>query len=113
MVSTRAMTKKSKPRVGSKAAFVRANPTASAREIVELGEKQGMSLTVGHVYNIRAEDKKRGQQSPDAASTASPAAVGKPSTQLEAQLRTLVIRLGLDRAEQVFAELKSSLARMA
>jgi hypothetical protein len=32
---------------------------------------------------------------------------------LDAQLRTLVIRIGLDRAEQVFSELKSSLSRMA
>lgn len=107
------MTKKSKPRSGSKAAFVRANPTASAREIVELGAKQGISLTVGHVYNIRAEDKrKRGQ----AASGQSPAAASqsaREASQLEAQLRTLVIRIGLDRAERVFSELKSTLARMA
>ena len=105
------MTKKRKPRLGSKAAFVRANPTVPARELVELGEKQGISLTVGHVYNIRAEDKKkRGQGAPDEASGSAPAP--KPSSQLDAQLRTLVIRIGLDRAEQVFAELKSTLARM-
>jgi hypothetical protein len=104
--------------MGSKAAFVRANPTATAREVVELGEQQGISLTVGHVYNIRAEDKKkRGQASSDAvsapsASTSSSGASTKESSQLEAQLRTLVIRIGLDRAEQVFEQLKSTLARM-
>jgi hypothetical protein len=110
------MPRKSKQPLGSKAAFVRANPAATAREIVELGEQQGISLTVGHVYNIRAEDKKkRDQASSDTTLTSSTSSSGssaKESTQLEAQLRTLVIRIGLDRAEQVFEQLKSTLARM-
>jgi hypothetical protein len=112
------MARKSKQPLGSKAAFVRANPDATAREVVELGEQQGISLTVGHVYNIRAEDKKkRGQASSDSAVTASASTSSAGSSarewsQLEGQLRTLVIRIGLDRAEQVFEQLKSTLARM-
>jgi hypothetical protein len=113
------MARKSKLPLGSKAAFVRANPGATAREIVELGEQQGMSLTVGHVYNIRAEDKKKRDQGSSEASTldgstsnTSSSLSAKAPPQLEAQLRTLVIRIGLDRAEQVFEQLKSTLARM-
>ena len=109
------MARKSKLPLGSKAAFVRANTAATAREIVELGEQQGMSLTVGHVYNIRAEDKKKRDQGLSEASTSdgpTSNTSAKASSQLEAQLRTLVIRIGLDRAEQVFEQLKSTLARM-
>jgi hypothetical protein len=109
------MPKNSKLPLGAKAAFVRANPTATAQEIVTLGKKQGISLTVGHVYNIRAADKKtraaRDGQGTELTAQTTGAAPGELS-RLDAQLRTLVIRIGLDRAEQVFSELKSTLARM-
>lgn len=109
------MAKKSKLPFGSKAAFVRANPNIKASDLVKLAKKQGIIMTSGHIYNIRAEGKKK----PNAASSSSVAT--KPSTtastsglpRLDAQLRTLVIRIGLDRAEQIFSDLKSTLARMA
>jgi hypothetical protein len=108
------MPKKSKPPLGAKAAFVRANPTATAQELVALGKKQGISLTAGHVYNIRADDKRKrlAQESGGAERPVRSASSSSEQSQLDAQLRTLVIRLGLDRAEQVFTELKSSLTRM-
>jgi hypothetical protein len=107
------MARKSKLPLGAKAAFVRANPNATAQELVKLGKKQGIPLTAGHVYNIRADDKKK--QNPDSPSQASSpsAPTSAPSPRLDAQLRNLVIRVGLDRAEQIFSELKSTFSRMA
>jgi len=111
------MARKPKLPQGAKAAFVRSNPNATAQDLVRLGKKQGITLTAGHVYNIRAGDKKK--QPPasppkaSAPSASSPVPSTKASSQLDGQLRTLVIRIGLDRAEQVFSELKSTLSKMA
>lgn len=105
------MPKKAKHAFGAKAAFVRAHPSTPAGELVQLAEQEGMSLTVGHVYNIRSKLKKQG----GAPAASEPTAAASPSRDggsLDAQLRTLVIRIGLDRAERVFAELKASLARV-
>jgi hypothetical protein len=111
------MARKSKLPLGAKASFVRANPSATAQEIIKLAKKEGMTLTAGHVYNIRAEDKKKQTPSVDGQEAAPTArrsrASSGDSSQLDAQLRTLVIRIGLDRAERVFSELKSSLSTFA
>jgi hypothetical protein len=111
------MPRKSKLPLGAKAAFVRANPSATAQEVIKLAKKEGMTLTAGHVYNIRAEDKKKQAPGVDEQEPAPKArrsrARASDSAELDAQLRTLVIRLGLDRAERVFTELKSSLSSMA
>jgi hypothetical protein len=108
------MARKSKSPLGAKAAFVRANPSGTAQELVKLAKKQGLGLTVGHVYNIRSNDKKK--QSADPMGTAPRASSSERSSSdspLDAQLRSLVIRIGLDRAERVFSELKSTLSRMS
>jgi hypothetical protein len=112
------MARKSKLPLGAKASFVRANPSATAQEIIKLAKKEGMTLTAGHVYNIRAEDKKKQTPGVDGQEAAAPTArrsraSSGDSAQLDAQLRTLVIRIGLDRAERVFSELKSSLSTFA
>ena len=111
------MARKSKLPLGAKASFVRANPSATAQEIIKLAKKEGMTLTAGHVYNIRAEDKKKQTPAVDGQEPAPTARRGRAasadSAQLDAQLRTLVIRIGLDRAERVFSELKSSLSTIA
>lgn len=111
------MPRKSKLPLGAKASFVRANPTATAQEIIKLAQKEGMTLTAGHVYNIRAEDKKKQTPAVDGQEPAPTARrarrVSADSDQLDAQLRTLVIRIGLDRAERVFSALKSSLSTIA
>ena len=124
------MPRKAKPAFGAKAAFVRAHPSISAGELVTLAEQEGMTLTVGHIYNIRSKLKKQGgavaaEAAPgtSAPRDSSPRDSGsrdsgsrdsgsRDSGSLDAQLRTLVIRIGLDRAERVFAELKASLARV-
>jgi hypothetical protein len=99
-----------KLQLGAKAAFVRSNPNLSAQELVSAAKKQGMALTAGHVYNIRAADKKKetgnGTQEIQRRDETQPSSKGSSTDE---QLRTLVIRVGLDRAEQVLSELKSSL----
>lgn len=107
------MSKKSKPPFGAKAAFVRANPSLSAQDIVLAAKKQGLPLTVGHVYNIRAEERRRrdaGALPPPNPATS--AGAGANGVGIENQLRALVLRMGLDRAEHVFAGLKASLTRL-
>jgi hypothetical protein len=112
------MANKSKAPHGSKATFVRANPSLAAPELVKLAKQQGITLTVGHVYNIRASDKSRqrtvgsSQASPLAGAAPLPSGAKADSPRLETQLRTLILRIGLDRAEQLFSELKSSLSHL-
>jgi len=108
------MPRKAKHAFGAKAAFVRSHPSTPASELVQLAEQEGLTLTVGHIYNIRSKQKK---QAGDAGAAGAEPVAAAPtprgdSGSLDAQLRTLVIRIGLDRAERVFAELKASLARV-
>lgn len=105
------MAKKRKVRTGTKAAFVRNNTGLGTPELLALAEKQGIPLTAGYIYNIRAAEKaKQGDGHASPAPKAGPA--GTRVGSLDAQLRTLIIRVGLDRAEQIFGELKASLSRM-
>lgn len=95
--------------MGTKSAFVRANPNVAAQDLLTMAEKQGIPLTVGYIYNIRAATKaKRAEGKADGKSAEAPRAAG--GSGLEGQLRTLIIRIGLDRAEQVFSQLKKSLS---
>lgn len=105
------MAKKRKVRMGTKAAFVRNNAGLGTAELLALAEKQGIPLTAGYVYNIRASEKAKQGDGPSPAPKPSSAAP-RASGSLDAQLRTLIIRVGLDRAEQVFGELKASLSRI-
>jgi hypothetical protein len=107
------MARKSKSPLGAKAAFVRANPSGTAQELVKLAKKQGLGLTVGHVYNIRSNDKKKSADPMGTAPRASSSERSSSDSPLDAQLRSLVIRIGLDRAERVFSELKATLSRMS
>lgn len=112
MILPPGMAKKDKPPQGAKAAFVRNHPNLKAQEIVELAKQQGITLTVGHVYNIRATDKaKQAKEQGGKAPNGRTRPAGEGSS-LDAQLRTLIIRIGLDRAEQIFGDLKSRLSRI-
>ena len=106
------MAKKTKPPFGAKAAFVRAHASVPPAELVKLGAKEGLKLTLGHIYNIRGEEKRKQRPAAEPAPATASASAGPSSAALDAQLRTLVIRIGLDRAERVFSELKSSLSRV-
>ena len=95
------MANKTKSPHGSKATFVRSNPSIAAGELVKLAKQQGMTLTVGHIYNIRASDKAKRKggsapssaAAPDGALASAAAKAGLP--RLDAQLRTLILRIGL------------------
>jgi hypothetical protein len=90
------------PAFGSKTAFVRAHPNKTAQEVVAAAEQQGLTLTVGYVYNIRATAKKNG------GAVATPARGVASRSDIEIQLRTLVVRVGLDRAERILSEIKAA-----
>lgn len=111
------MARKPKAPHGSKAAFVRANPDVKAPELVALAKKQGLSLTAGYVYNIRASGKGKLQPSPakqpSSDATSPPSAATGQLSRMDAQLRSLILSIGLYRAEQVFSDLKASLSRIA
>jgi hypothetical protein len=91
----------------------------SAKEVVEAARKVGLKVTVNHVYNIRAAEKKEGPhagpRSAAAPSTNTPSRRGrKPasqmstaSTALEAQLRRAIAEVGLQRAREIFDSVES------
>lgn len=51
------MAAKKKTRTGSKVRFVRANPKLTTSELIALGEKQGITVSAGYIYNIRSQLK--------------------------------------------------------
>jgi hypothetical protein len=107
--------KKDKAAHGSKSDFVRAHAGVGAVELVALAKKEGVTLTQGHIYNIRAQDKKRAAKNGGATNGATAVTNGATKARAtkattggpeESQLRALVLRIGLDRAEAVIAKLK-------
>lgn len=104
----------SAPAFGAKSEFVRARPELSAQEIVAEAAKHGIELTTGHVYNIRALDRKKGG---GAGTTAPRGARGRApvraETDVDVQFRTLVVRIGLDRAKALLSELEARLTGSA
>lgn len=76
-----------------------------AAELSTLAEKQGFALSSGLIYNIRANDKRRG------GSTTGRAPRSKGAH--ESQLRSLVMRMGLDNADAVFTELRAQMKKLA
>lgn len=95
---------------GSKSDFVRAQPSLSAPELVALASQKGIKLTTSHVYNIRALDKKKresqGGSGPSRVSATAPSLAS--SSDVESQFRSLVIRIGTDRSEQLLGEFRMS-----
>lgn len=104
----------SAPAFGAKSEFVRARPELSAQEVVAEAAKHGIELTTGHVYNIRALDRKKGG---GAGTTAPRGARGRApvraETDVDVQFRTLVVRIGLDRAKALLSELEARLTGSA
>lgn len=105
---------------GAKAEFVRAHPGVPASELVALAKKDGVVMTPGHIYNIRAQDKKRaenggatavtnGAERPNGRARNERTAATTTGGSEESQLRALVLRIGLDRAEAVMGRLRDQL----
>jgi hypothetical protein len=112
---------KNSGKFGAKADFIRSQPASmSAKDVVDAARKVGLKVTVNHVYNIRAAEKKEG---PHAAprSAAAPSNLPSPSrrgrksaaqaisasTALEAQLRRAIAEVGLQRAREIFNSVES------
>ena len=113
---------KNSGKFGAKADFIRSQPASmSAKDVVEAAKKVGLKVTVNHVYNIRAAEKKEGgyaaprSVSAPNANQPSPSRRGrKPlshaisaNTALEAQLRRAIAEVGLQRAREIFDSVES------
>lgn len=93
----------------SKSDFVRSQPGTPAAEVIRRGKEMGLKITESLVYNVRAAERNKRKDSNDAPSTMAlaPAELGSPL--LERQFRTVVVRLGLDRSEQLLEDFKRGL----
>ena len=90
-----------KPRFGAKSEFVRSlDPGIAASQVVALGEKQGIKLTTGFVYNIRSGANGRNKAKLPEAKRGSP----------EARLRQALAEVGLARARQILEEVEATFA---
>ena len=99
---------KSAPTVfGSKAQFIRDQPEdMSARDVVDAAAKQGLKISVNHVYNLRAAaDKTSARKHADAGTGAGTGAGGQKRShapaELERQLRATIAQIGLQRAREI------------
>jgi hypothetical protein len=102
-------------RTVNKSAFVRSQPTnMSAREVVQKGEAQGITLSEKYVYNIRAKAKAMGRVG------AGPGRPGRrpgrpagarASGSAEERLVDLALEVGLAKAEGLLARLRSAIRK--
>lgn len=102
-------------RTVNKSAFVRTQPTGmSAREVVQKGAAQGITLSEKYVYNIRAKAKAQGRVG---AGPGRPGRKpGRPKGSRNAgsgsaaeRLAELALELGLTRAEGLLARLRTAI----
>jgi hypothetical protein len=94
----------------TKSAYVRALPsTLSAKEVVAKAKKDGINISIVHVYKVRSAAKPRkgkaGRPGPGAAARREPPA---PRDAAEAKVRVLIGEVGLARARRVFAEIEAA-----
>ena len=101
--------KKVTGKFGAKADFIRSQPEAmSAKDIVDAAAKQGIKISVNHVYNLRTAAAKKGQPVKGASALAPKRGVGRPraaaagGTDVERQLRAAIAEVGLQRAREIF-----------
>jgi hypothetical protein len=105
MAAKKTSTKNSKS-AQSKAAFVRANPSLSPKQIVVKGKAEGIKLAASYVYNVRGYDKaKTKKKTTKLAVRRSAERTGPPvvrpitaSTKAEDLLRAVAAEVGLGRA---------------
>jgi hypothetical protein len=107
-MASKKTSKKPSGKFGAKAEFIRSQPESmSAKEIVDAAAKQGIKISVNHVYNLRtAAAKKSG--SPLPAVGPAKRGPGRPranvggSSSVEQQLRAAIAEVGLQRAREIF-----------
>jgi cysteine sulfinate desulfinase/cysteine desulfurase-like protein len=99
--------KKVTDKFGAKADFIRSQPASlSAKEIVDAAAKQGIKISVNHVYNLRTAAAKKGDAPKGAGVLAPKRGVGRPRASgggdVERQLRAAIAEVGLQRAREIF-----------
>jgi hypothetical protein len=119
--------KGSKPARGSKADFVREQPSdLSAKEVVAKAKEAGLTLTENHVYAVRAgarkkaKDRSKATPKKPAMATRPKAATPKKGpapapriasgTTLKGQLRQILKEMGMAEARKVIAEVEAAFA---
>lgn len=114
-----------KTQPGIKGEFIRKHPNKSVAEIIELGKQAGIPIKASFVYNVRSADKKATgkavHKQPPGTRTAANGQSKRQTTSIRAtfdvdagvksQLRNFVLRVGIDRAPQVFDQVLSDLKR--
>lgn len=114
--------KKTEAKTPNKTRFVLALPTSmSAKEVIEKGNAVGLKLTDKYIYSIRSKSKVSGKSKgkpgrPPKVQSA-PSVGGKSQSQvtdssLEKRLMSLALDLGLTRAEQLLASLRTNIAQL-
>jgi hypothetical protein len=114
------MPKKKSPtgkRTVNKSAFVRSMPTSmSARDVVEKGAAQGITLSEKYVYNIRAKAKAAGNVGagpgrPGRRPGRPAKGAGAASGSAEERLVDLALEVGLAKAEGLLARLRTAIRK--
>jgi hypothetical protein len=102
--------KKTSGKFGAKADFIRNQPESmSAKDIVDAAAKQGLKISVNHVYNLRTAAAKKSDE-PMSVAAAPKRGPGRPraaapsgsSSNVEQQLRAAIAEVGLQRAREIF-----------
>lgn len=100
---------------GSKTAFILKFPfDVPARQVVEEGRKVGLHFTPQYVYvvrkNARAKERQQAGGTPSAARGRRPSTAGRD---VEQEFRRLLLEIGLQRAEEILAEMRQRVDRLA
>ena len=91
---------------GSKAAFIRKHPDLKPKALAELAKSNGMTIGASYISTQRSNDKKNGK------SSGSKRKAGRPkASNTEREFRDLLIRLGVDRAEELITSFRAQLQR--
>lgn len=107
------MPKRTSTRAHNKSEFVRNMPEGmSAAEVVAKAKAEGMDLTPGHVYTIRAAAKRKGAPAAGGrrgrpARASSDAGRAPASGSAEQQFIGLALDLGLSRAEALLSRIRA------
>lgn len=107
-MATKKTVKKVPGKFGAKAEFIRNQPESmSAKDIVDAAAKQGIKISVNHVYNLRTAAAKKGDLTPSVGLITPKRGVGRPrasggSGDVERQLRAAIAEVGLQRAREIF-----------
>lgn len=105
---TEAMAKTKQGTNNNKSAFVRALPLSlSAKDVVTQAARQGVTLSIGQVYNIRSTAKKRSEKPTMPAVTRKREPLDLTGKE-EAVLRQMVAEVGLSRARQILREVEDA-----